>query len=160
MKKHALTWQALLDSKYFWAICYSIIYCVTDHWQLSITRSRRSVMNFKISVLNCLRSVIANENWAKNVQRETNSTPIFAQLLLNILCPMQPIFSFSQISSVAITCGQGLNSWQQNPTSTVMEQFDFATSVRMHIGSDYSFCIASEQKCLKRLGQWPLFFLE
>ena len=28
------------------------------------------------------------------------------------------------------------------------------------LGSAYSYCTASEQVCLKWLGQWPLFFLE
>ena len=60
-----------------------IIYCITD--QQSIIRSRRSVLNFKLSVFTFLRlmtcSSVLEEYWAKIVPRENITTPIFVSNL-------------------------------------------------------------------------------
>ena len=57
----------------------TIIYCVTD--QPSITRSRGSVLNFNLFVLTFSRSMpeLLDEHWAKIVQSEYISTPIYVE---------------------------------------------------------------------------------
>ena len=69
------------DLKIFWAIWKIIIYCVTD--QLFITRSSRSVLNFKFSVFTFLRSMSCSMSIEQNcVKRKTFNSNLSAIIII------------------------------------------------------------------------------